>query len=121
MYAKAGIDPRNTGFVEAHGTGTKVGDPLEARALYRVFGQDRSPENPLYIGSVKTNVGHLEPASGVVALIKAALMLDKGFIPPNAGFEIGNAAIEFDNWNIEVRLPPHTLARPGRPQIRSHR
>lgn len=64
VYAKAGLDPRETGYVEAHGTGTKVGDPIEAAALHAVFGEGRSPRNPLFIGSVKSNIGHLEAASG---------------------------------------------------------
>lgn len=60
----AGLDPRETGYVEAHGTGMKVGDPIEAEALYNVFGEGRSARNPLFIGSVKSNIGHLEAASG---------------------------------------------------------
>lgn len=64
VYKDAGIDPKDTGYVEAHGTGTKVGDPIEAAALYNVFGEGRSARNPLFIGSVKSNIGHLEAASG---------------------------------------------------------
>lgn len=64
VYKNAGIDPRDTGYVEAHGTGTKVGDPIEASVLHRVFCEGRSARNPLFIGSVKSNIGHLEAASG---------------------------------------------------------
>lgn len=64
VYESAGIDPKDTGYVEAHGTGTKVGDPIEATALYNVFGEGRNARNPLFIGSVKSNIGHLEAASG---------------------------------------------------------
>ena len=64
VYKSAGISPKDTGYVEAHGTGTKVGDPIEASALFSVFGEERSPRNPLFIGSVKSNIGHLEAASG---------------------------------------------------------
>lgn len=64
VYAKNGLDPKDCGFVEAHGTGTRVGDPIEATALHNVLGQDRSAKNPLLIGSVKSNIGHLEAASG---------------------------------------------------------
>jgi len=64
VYRNAGIDPKDTGYVEAHGTGTKVGDPIEASALHNVFGEGRSVRNPLFIGSVKSNIGHLEAASG---------------------------------------------------------
>jgi acyl transferase domain-containing protein len=81
VYKNAGINPKDAGYVEAHGTGkgfprssrwstsshspgTKVGDPIEAAALHKVFGEDRSARNPLFIGSVKSNIGHLEAASG---------------------------------------------------------
>lgn len=64
VYGNAGIDPADAGFVESHGTGTKVGDPIEAAALHAVFGQGRSARQPLFIGSVKSNVGHLEGSSG---------------------------------------------------------
>jgi acyl transferase domain-containing protein len=64
VYKNAGIDPKETGYVEAHGTGTKVGDQIEVAALHKVFGEGRSARNPLFIGSVKSNVGHLEAASG---------------------------------------------------------
>lgn len=64
VYKNAGIDPKETGYVEAHGTGTKVGDPIEAAALHDVFSEGRSSRNPLFVGSVKSNIGHLEAASG---------------------------------------------------------
>lgn len=69
VYKSAGIDPKDTGYVEAHGTGTKVGDPIEAAALYNVFGEGRNARNPLFIGSVKSNIGHLEAASGTYNLV----------------------------------------------------
>ncbi|KAL1636209.1 Type I Iterative PKS [Diplodia intermedia] len=102
VYASANIDPRDTGFVEAHGTGTKAGDPIEARALYNVFGKGRTARQPLYFGSVKTNIGHLENASGVVSVIKAAMMLERGFILPNINFEQPNDAIPLAQWNMKV-------------------
>lgn len=65
VYKNAGISPTDTGYVEAHGTGTKVGDPLEATAIHNVFSEGRSARNPLFVGSVKSNIGHLEAASGM--------------------------------------------------------
>lgn len=64
VYEKYGLNPSDCGFVEAHGTGTRVGDPIEATALHNVLGRDRSARDPLFIGSVKSNIGHLEAASG---------------------------------------------------------
>jgi acyl transferase domain-containing protein len=63
------MDPRDTGYVEAHGTGTRVGDPIEVGALQKVFGEGRNKRKPLYIGSVKSNIGHLEAAAGKYKLI----------------------------------------------------
>ncbi|TAQ85426.1 hypothetical protein B7494_g6244 [Chlorociboria aeruginascens] len=102
VYEKSGLDPTQTGFVEAHGTGTKVGDPIEASALHNVFGKGRTPRQPLYIGSVKSNIGHLEVASGIVSLIKSAMMLEKGFILPNYDFGKPNPKIPFADWNFKV-------------------
>lgn len=65
VYANAGLDPNACGFVEAHGTGTRVGDPIEATALRNVLGLNRTVRDPLWIGSVKSNIGHLEGASGM--------------------------------------------------------
>ncbi|KAH8903179.1 polyketide synthase [Coniochaeta sp. PMI_546] len=104
VYARANISPEDTGFVEAHGTGTKVGDPIEAGAVYRVFGSGRTKRAPLYMGSVKTNIGHLENASGIISVIKASLMLEKGFILPNVNFEQANESIPLDEWNIKVPI-----------------
>lgn len=64
VYRGAGLDPKETGYVEAHGTGTKVGDPIEAAALHNVFNEGRTARSPLFVGSVKSNIGHLEAASG---------------------------------------------------------
>lgn len=93
VYEKAGLQPADTTYVEAHGTGTAVGDPIETRVIEAVLGKNRSVERPLYLGSVKSNIGHLEGASGVVAIIKAAMMLEKGIILPNSGFENPNPNI----------------------------
>ncbi|TLS26126.1 hypothetical protein PpBr36_04235 [Pyricularia pennisetigena] len=102
VYADNGLDPRDCGYVEAHGTGTKVGDPLEMKALHEMFWEDRSPQRPLLVGSVKTNVGHLEGASGIVSLIKSAMMLERGYILPNHDFREGNKEIPFDEWGVKI-------------------
>lgn len=104
VYARAGIDPADVGFIEAHGTGTKVGDPIEAGALQRVFGGGRTKRQPLYMGSVKTNIGHLENVSGIISVIKASLMLEKGFILPNVNYEKANPAIPLDQWNFKIPI-----------------
>ncbi|KAK3386191.1 polyketide synthase [Podospora didyma] len=104
VYSRAGISPEDTGFFEAHGTGTKVGDPIEAGAIHRVFSPGRTKRAPLYLGSVKSNVGHLENASGIISVIKATLMLEKGFILPNANFEKPNPAIPLDEWKLKVPI-----------------
>lgn len=79
-----------------------MGDPIEAKALHEVFGKSRTPKQPLFIGSVKSNIGHLEGASGVVSIIKAAMMLEKGFILPNHNFEKPNENIPMAEWNLKV-------------------
>ncbi|KAL6706255.1 hypothetical protein ACN47E_005990 [Coniothyrium glycines] len=102
VYTNGGMDPRDTGYVEAHGTGTRVGDPIEVGALYNVFGEARNRRNPLYIGSVKSNIGHLEAAAGIAGVIKTALMLERGFILPNYDFKQPNEMIPFDKWGLKV-------------------
>lgn len=103
VYARAGIDPQDAGFVEAHGTGTKVGDSIEATAICKVFGKGRTSRQQLYFVSVKSNVGHLENASGIISVIKSSLMLEKDFILPNVNFETPNEQIPMAEWHIKVR------------------
>ncbi|KAI8945912.1 ketoacyl-synt-domain-containing protein [Xylaria longipes] len=102
VYNNSGLNPADCGFVEAHGTGTRVGDPIEATAIHNVFHQGRTPRDPLYLGSVKSNIGHLEGASGIVAVIKSALMLERGFVLPNYDFKHPNEKIPFKAWNMKV-------------------
>jgi len=101
VYAKAGLNPAETEFVETHGTGTQAGDPIEAAAIASVFGR-RSAEKPLCIGSIKSNIGHLEGASGIAGLVKAVLMLEHRVILPNANFRNPNPRIQFSEWNMKV-------------------
>src|SRR6266513_5348044 len=102
----AGVSPEKIGFVEAHGTGTAVGDPIEAHALAEALCKDRS--TPLPIGSVKTNLGHLETAAGVAGLLKAMLVLKHGQIPPSLHFSTPNPHIDFEKLKLRVptRLEP---------------
>ena len=101
-YKAGNIDMTSTRFFEAHGTGTPVGDPIEARAIYSAFKGHRSLEDPLYVGAVKSNIGHLEGASGIAGVIKTIMVLEKGIIPPNFGFERVNPEIKADSWNLKV-------------------
>ncbi|KAK4244100.1 polyketide synthase [Corynascus novoguineensis] len=100
-YRRAGLDPAQTAYFEAHGTGTPTGDPIEVAAIASVFKDTRKNE-PLRIGSVKTNIGHTETASGVAAIIKVALALEKGQIPPSINFEEPNAKLHLDEWKLKV-------------------
>ncbi|MBE2181581.1 MAG: SDR family NAD(P)-dependent oxidoreductase [Chthoniobacterales bacterium] len=100
--ADAGVVPGDVGYVEAHGTGTAVGDPIEAHALARALCADRLPDRPLLIGSVKSNLGHLETAAGIAGLIKAALVVSHGRIPASLHFEKPNPHIDFDAWRLRV-------------------
>ncbi|PVH93893.1 ketoacyl-synt-domain-containing protein [Periconia macrospinosa] len=92
-YEKAGLDLASTRYFESHGTGTAVGDPLEASAIGTVFSPHRSESDPLFIGTLKPNIGHLEGGSGIAGLIKTILILETGVIPPNANFERPNPRI----------------------------
>ncbi|HEY2343434.1 MAG TPA: polyketide synthase, partial [Chthoniobacteraceae bacterium] len=99
----AGIHPNEITFVEAHGTGTAVGDPIEAHALSDALCVDRSPDEPLPIGSVKTNLGHLETAAGMAGLLKALLVLRHGQIPASLHFEKPNPHIDLQA--LKLRIP----------------
>ncbi|OBT54633.1 Type I Iterative Polyketide synthase (PKS) [Pseudogymnoascus sp. 24MN13] len=101
-YEKAGLDPAQTAYFEAHGTGTRTGDPIEARAIASVFREHKSRTEPLLVGSVKTNVGHTETTSGLASIIKVALALEKGQIPPSANFEKPNEEIDLDDWHMKI-------------------
>lgn len=101
-YASANLALSDTAYVEAHGTGTKVGDPIEANAIGEAFAQDRRNRPPLVIGAVKSNIGHLESASGLASLIKTVLVLEKGLIPPNVWFRAINPGIRAEELNLKV-------------------
>jgi len=99
---QAGVPPESIAYIEAHGTGTVLGDPIEVEALQCVLGSNRPADQPLWLGSVKTNIGHLEAAAGVAGLIKTALAVHYGEIPPHLHLEHPNTRIPWDRWNLRV-------------------
>lgn len=101
-YSQADMEPKRVRYMEAHGTGTPVGDPIETRALGQVLAQGRDKDDWCLIGSVKTNVGHLESGSGVAGLMKAALVLHHDTVPPNRNFKNPNPNIPFDEFKLRV-------------------
>lgn len=102
VYYTAGLDPLQADY-EAHGTGTATGDPIEVAALGQVFGRG-SGKPPVIIGSIKSNIGHLEAVSGDASVIKAALMLERRFYTPNCDLQTLNPQIPFQNANLKVKL-----------------
>ncbi|CAG8395028.1 unnamed protein product [Penicillium salamii] len=110
-YADAGLSLADTGFFQAHGTGTALGDPIELSAIGATFGKARLPDQPpLYVSSIKTNIGHTEGASGLAGVIATVLSLEQGCIPPNAGWETLNPKLRLDDWG--VALPPKCIPWP---------
>ncbi|AOX01784.1 beta-ketoacyl synthase [Moorena producens PAL-8-15-08-1] len=99
---KAGVKPAQISYIEAHGTGTSLGDPIEVKSLKAVLMEDREPDQPCWIGSVKTNIGHLEPAAGIAGLIKVVLSLQHGEIPPHLHFNQLNPYIKIKNTPIKI-------------------
>ena len=104
---KAGLAPDDIGYIEAHGTGTFIGDPIEMQGLMEVFGKKNKSNGiktdvPRFIGSVKTNIGHLDAGAGIVGVIKAALSLYHEGIPPTLHFTAPNPQIDFENAPFEV-------------------
>ncbi|RQR39208.1 type I polyketide synthase [Burkholderia sp. Bp9142] len=102
VYRRAGVDPRTLAYLEAHGTGTAVGDPIEARALIDAVSGGRPGSDPLLIGSVKTNIGHLETASGMAGLLKAVLCLKHRAVPRSLHFDTPNPGIDFEGGRLRV-------------------
>jgi len=99
VYSENQIDLNDVGYVEAHGTGTRLGDPIEAHALSGAFSTRASP---LRMGSVKTNIGHLEAAAGIAGVIKALLSMKHKEIPPTLHFDTPNSLIDFSKLGLDV-------------------
>ncbi|XP_067674719.1 mycocerosic acid synthase-like polyketide synthase [Haliotis asinina] len=105
VYSKHGINPASIDYIEAHGTGTKIGDPVEVTAFGHFFLKQQQSKTR-YMGSVKTNIGHLESAAGVAGLIKVLLMMKHNTIVPSLHFDRPNEAIEFDRFQFVVPTKP---------------
>ncbi|CAH0054521.1 unnamed protein product [Clonostachys solani] len=101
-YSRAGLSPSETYYVEAHGTGTGIGDPMEVEAISRVFQKDDGRSHPVRVGSVKTNLGHSEAASGLTSIIKATLALQKGEVPATVGVKKLNPKLNCDKLGVEI-------------------
>ncbi|MGV9271374.1 SDR family NAD(P)-dependent oxidoreductase, partial [Kitasatospora sp. NPDC003701] len=116
-YAHAGVDPAEVGYVELHGTGTPAGDPVEAAALGAVLGAARGTAGALPVGSVKTNIGHLEGAAGIAGLIKVVLALHHRELPPSLNYESPNPLIPLERLGLRVNTEPVPLPRTGTPPL----
>ena len=112
-YRTAGVDPREVRFIEAHGTGTKRGDPVEVRALANVLCENRPADRPLLIGSVKTNIGHMEAAAGIGGLLKATLALQHRAVPASLHFNQPNPNIPFQLLPIQIPTELRELPADG--------
>ncbi|MFD5629064.1 SDR family NAD(P)-dependent oxidoreductase [Streptomyces sp. NPDC127072] len=116
--ARGGVAPRAVGFVEAHGTGTPTGDPIELRGLDAVYGTGagRSATDPLLVGSVKTNIGHTEAAAGIAALIRAALCVEHGIVPPSLHSGRLTDAVDWDRMALEIPQAARDWGGDGAPR-----
>lgn len=111
VLARSGLSAHDIDYIEAHGTGTAVGDPIEASAIGRVYGQGRAQALP--IGSVKANLGHLEPASGMAGLVKTLLVLKNRAMPPALHLHTPNPQIDFKELNLELVKDYKSLMKSG--------
>lgn len=109
IYERAGLDPARTAYVECHGTGTQAGDVRELKAVSQSICRGRAEGNPIYVGSIKTNIGHLEGAAGIAGVIKGILTVEQGMIPKHINFTTSNPAIDFDGWKVKVGLIQLTI------------
>lgn len=114
VYRTARLDPRETLYIEAHGTGTVVGDQAEIQSIANVFTRDTPREHALPVGSVKSNLGHLEASSGLAGLIKAVMVLKKELVPPNLNFLEPKKGLNLEERQIRVS---HRQARISKPRL----
>ena len=111
--SRAGIPPADVDYLEAHGAGSDLGDPIEVQAAAAVYGRERDPDRPLLIGSMKTNIGHLEAAAGVASLIKAVLAMNEGRIPGQLHFHNPSPHLDWDS--LPVRVTAEVTEWPSHP------
>ncbi|HET8659015.1 MAG TPA: thioester reductase domain-containing protein, partial [Micromonosporaceae bacterium] len=111
------IDPAHVDYVEAHGTGTALGDPIELRALEAVIGRHHTHDAPLLVGSVKTNIGHLESAAGIAGLIKVALAIEAGEVPPHLHLTDPNPNVDWHRLHVQVPRACTPWPDHGRPRV----
>ncbi|MFG2791821.1 SDR family NAD(P)-dependent oxidoreductase [Streptomyces sp. NPDC048419] len=116
-YEAAGIAPHEVDYVEAHGTGTRVGDPIEAAALAEVVGNRDQGRQPCLIGSVKTNIGHCEAAAGIAGLIKTALAMEHGVIPPTLSVDGPRRDIPWETSGLRLVTEPTAWPESDRPRL----
>ena len=114
---RADVEPRDVGYLEAHGTGTSLGDPIEAQAAGAVLGAGRAADQPLLIGSAKTNIGHLEAAAGIAGVIKVVLSLEHETLPKHLNFENPSPHIPWDRLAIRVIRENTPWTRGDRPRL----
>ena len=115
---QAGVQPSDVDYLEAHGAGSELGDPIEVQAAAAVYGRERDSGRPLLIGSVKTNIGHLESAAGVAALIKVVLAMRRGLIPKHLHFRDPNPLLDWERLPVKVVSEATDWPRlPNRPPL----
>nr|VFK55472.1 MAG: malonyl CoA-acyl carrier protein transacylase [Candidatus Kentron sp. TUN]VFK61403.1 MAG: malonyl CoA-acyl carrier protein transacylase [Candidatus Kentron sp. TUN] len=113
----AKLAPAEVDYIEAHGTGTPLGDPIEMDSLNVIYGKEHSSSSPLIVGSVKTNIGHLEPAAGIAGLIKIVLSMQNEEIPPHLHFKKPNRYIDWANLPVQVPVKRQVWPRGKKPRI----
>ncbi|MEE3755049.1 type I polyketide synthase [Mycobacterium intracellulare] len=114
---RADLEPRDVGYLEAHGTGTSLGDPIEAQAAGAALGAGREPDQPLLMGSVKTNIGHLEAAAGIAGVIKVILSLENELLPQHLHFQNPSPHIPWERLAVEVVKEATPWKRNGQRRI----